>query len=465
MFEQSSGAAAVPEDSTPRDLLTRARAAQATVRQGEADLLRCVLQWAIVHPSDDGTTRAEDAAAFVDAAGVEPIAGDGCPGVAAFAVAELGSELGLPTTAAKRLVGHALELAHRLPRTWRRVLGGEVDPWRARRVAEFTSHAHPRLTPEAAAWVDAQVAPLIDRVGPAQLDRLVASAAERFHLAETMDEDDAAQVDATLHVTIGDAGPEPSATVEPAATLTLADGLDLQHALQAGAAELKALGSTASLDARRARALGRLARLQTSLDLTGEAASGHTSEDVPAALGPTRTPRAAARRLDLHLHFSVSPDGVTPLGLLENGQRLIGLEHLKQWLGDSLTEVRVLPVLVLPVLDLATELSSSGYVPPPLLRRQVQLRDVTCVFPWCSRPARSCDLDHVVPYDHSRAAADRPEQTRTTNLATLCRSHHRLKTHAGWRLHSPANGVLVWTSPHGHRYHRDRSATTRLDDP
>ena len=464
MFEQPSGAAAVPEDSTPRDLLTRARAAQATVRQGEADLLRCVLQWAIVHPSDDGTTRAEDAAAFVDAAGVEPIAGDGCPGVAAFAVAELGSELGLPTPATKRLVGHALELAHRLPRTWRRVLGGEVDPWRARRVAEATIHAHPRLTPEAAAWVDAQIAPFIDRVGPAQLDRLVASAVERFHLADTVpgeDHEDAAeQVDTALHVTFGDVGPDPSATVELAATLTLADGLDLQHALQSGAAELKGLGSTASLDARRARALGHLARLQTSLDLTGGAASGLPPEDGLGPVGPTRAPQAAARRLDLHLHFSVSPDGVAPLGLLENGQRLVRREHLKQWLGDSLTEVRVLPVL-----DLATEISSTRYVPPSLLRRQVQLRDTTCVFPWCSRPARSCDLDHIVPYDHSRAAADGPPQTRTTNLATLCRFHHRLKTHASWRLHSPTNGVFVWTSPHGHRYHRDPSGTARLDDP
>ena len=51
----------------------------------------------------------------------EPIAGAGCPAVAEFCVAELGAVLGVSTTAAKRLMGHALELRHRLPRLWAQV--------------------------------------------------------------------------------------------------------------------------------------------------------------------------------------------------------------------------------------------------------------------------------------------------------------------------------------------------------
>ena len=114
----------------------------------------------------------------------EPIAGEGCPLVAEFCVAELGTVLGMSTTAAKKLIGHALELRHRLPRLWALVQSGRVPAWRARQVAETTIHSAPALTREAAAFVDAQVAAVAGKIGSAQLDRLVAETIKRFDLAE-----------------------------------------------------------------------------------------------------------------------------------------------------------------------------------------------------------------------------------------------------------------------------------------
>ena len=114
----------------------------------------------------------------------EPIAGQGCPLVAEFCVAELGTELGISTTAAKKLIGHALELRHRFPRLWALVQSGRVPAWRARQVAETTIHSCPALTPDAAGFVDAQVAAVAGKVGSAQLDRLVAETIKRFDLAE-----------------------------------------------------------------------------------------------------------------------------------------------------------------------------------------------------------------------------------------------------------------------------------------
>ena len=38
------------------------------------------------------------------------------------------------------------------------------------------------------------------------------------------------------------------------------------------------------------------------------------------------------------------------------------------------------------------------------------------------------------------------------NLVPLCRRHHRLKTHAGWRLHRAGHRLVVWTSPQGRVY-------------
>jgi hypothetical protein len=51
------------------------------------------------------------------------------------------------------------------------------------------------------------------------------------------------------------------------AEVDLADALDLDTALSAGAARLADLGSTASLDVRRSEALGQMARHQLALDL------------------------------------------------------------------------------------------------------------------------------------------------------------------------------------------------------
>ena len=151
-----------------------------------------------------------------------------------------------------------------------------------------------------------------------------------------------------------------------------------------------------------------------------------------------------------------------PTGRLEEGQRLVLLDQVKAWCTDSRTRVTIKPVI-----DLTTELSAPGYAVPDRIREQVILRDGTCVFPWCSRPARSCDVDHVVPYDHDAEAEGRPQPgpTTTSNLAALCRHHHRLKTHTAWRYTVVGPGEFEWTSPHGHRFHRDPSGSTAIGPP
>ncbi|HEV2796612.1 MAG TPA: HNH endonuclease, partial [Nocardioides sp.] len=48
--------------------------------------------------------------------------------------------------------------------------------------------------------------------------------------------------------------------------------------------------------------------------------------------------------------------------------------------------------------------------------------------------------------------------------ASLCRRRHRLKAHTAWCYRMTSNGVFEWTSPHGHRFRRDRTGTTAIDD-
>jgi hypothetical protein len=83
------------------------------------------------------------------------------------------------------------------------------------------------------------------------------------------------------------------------------------------------------------------------------------------------------------------------------------------------------------------------YEPAPAQHRFVQARDRTCRHPGCRRPAARTDADHVL------AHAD-GGPTDCTNLCSLCRRHHRLKTHArGWRFTMTADGLLSATSPSG----------------
>ncbi|MCF6376840.1 HNH endonuclease [Nocardioides KLBMP 9356] len=450
MIDALAGPGAGEADAlTASDLLALARDRKTAEDRAAADLLEIAARWADLHPPETIHT----AAAFEvrGSEHEEPIAGDGCPLVAEFCVAELGTVLGISTTAAKKLIGHALELRHRFPRLWVQVHTGRVPAWRARLVAETTIHSTPSLTREAAAHVDAQVAAVAGRIGAAQLDRLVAETIKRFDLAAP---DPAADpVDGYLsvdprHVTLHDDDVHFAGTMRWEAELGIADSLDLDHVLKHKAAEQKALGSTESLDVRRAKALGDLARTQTAVDLAFARGGGGFEARSARTSTTEGTDLPAARQVVLHVHVDASMAGdqtvFGPTGRMEQRSKLLLLEQVKSWCGDSRTKVTVKPVV-----DLNADLSAPGYDIPDRIRDQVILRDQTCVFPWCTRPARRCDLDHVIPFDHRAETEGRPQPgpTTTRNLAALCRHHHRLKTHTVWRYAMTANGVLEWTSP------------------
>ena len=140
---------------------------------------------------------------------------------------------------------------------------------------------------------------------------------------------------------------------------------------------------------------------------------------------------------------------------MENTRTLVTVDQIREWCGNPFARV-----VVKPVLDLDDHIHVTSYEVPDRLAEQAALRDASCVFPWCTRPARGCDKDHVVP--HAKGGT-----TCSCNIAPLCRRHHRLKTHAvGWTYTTLDPGTYLWRSPHGYRFLTDHTGTRDVtDDP
>jgi uncharacterized protein DUF222 len=420
--------AAIPapeQADSPAAVLAAVRASREVADREEARILALAVGWASMHEWSDplGPER------------LVAVGGSGTPEVGEFCVAELASALRISPDAGRSLLAEAVELAHRLPTTWSRVRAGDLPAWRARRVARATIV----LTREGAAFVDRHVARFAHRVGPAQLDRLVEEALVRFE-PDLADARRRAAADAR-HVTVRTDQVGYDGTVHVEGDLDLADALDLDQALIAGAARLAALGSVESLDVRRAHALGELARgTDPTLDLH-QSTNDHGREVV--------------------LHVHVTPDALTDtpgdsgphLARVDNTRSFVDADQVRTWCGTPGTTITVRPVL-----DLAEHISSTAYETPDRLAEQSAHVDGTCVFPWCSRPARSADCDHV------RSLAE-GGPTCSCNIARLCRRHHRLKTHTAWHYEVLERGSYLWTSPHGLHLLRDRTGTIDVTGP
>ena len=487
------------QDSAPvptGDLLTEIRDLDKAADQADRDRFIAVAEWAERHttgqllpdlygtfglPDDDAHTEAENA--WVSRFGMPgadtmlELAGPGAPEISEFAVVELAAALGRSTDSGRMLLSDAVEARYRLPKIWQRLLDGQVQVWRVRRVTDLTRS----LTAEAAAFVDAHLAHVVHTASFTTVKRLVAEAAARFDPEGCEMEE--ADTHATLHVTldlttawsIGTAG-----GVHLTGLLDRADAEELEHAIRTIADQLLAAGSTDSLDVRRAKALGYLSRGDLTLDLPTEDDASSVEEARQRRLETTK-PTTRTRQVVLHIHLSeaalksspeVDPD-TGKLGLhlarVENHHQTLTADTVREWLAVPGTQITVKPVI-----DLHDQIAVDSYEIPDRISTRVKLKRPTCVFPHCTRTSTRTDLDHIdeyVPPDRGGP----PGQTATDRLAPLCRRHHRAKTHpspvpsneAGsttiaWDYVQLTPTTWLWTSPHGIRYLVHPDGTTTL---
>jgi hypothetical protein len=438
-----------------RAALLEAAETRRTADQQEARLLALAVQIVHLHPVDEKTCTATwNPSASLDEE-PEPVAGTGTPLVAERAVEELGAALGISYLAALGLVADALELSYRLPRLWALVQAGVLQGWKARKVAEQTTH----LGPEAVAFVDAQaaIAGAKNRI-TANLPGLVHQALVRFEPETAKRREEAAQQRREARFDYRpDDGVAGSATLY--ARLDAVDAHDLDEAVSQTANQLGRLGDDSPLDTRRARALGLLAHPQQVLDLITRPDQPTQPADTPepSTATATRAGNGLARwatgttvGATIYLHLDAddlrrhTEDGDLTPGTVEK-LGVASLDLIATWLG------RVGGITLKPVLQMNRTDAVDAHDPPAWMRDLVTLRDGHCVFPGCTIDARRCDQDHTVPYVPIDQGGP-PGQTSPANLACLCRRHHRLKTFTGWTYERAGPGVYHWTNPHGLTY-------------
>ncbi|GAB3786848.1 hypothetical protein GCM10027601_24610 [Nocardioides ungokensis] len=410
-------------------------------RAAERGKLRIAAQWCVVHPATAGTGIATWGGASLldgDLDGDESLGGDGTPAVSAFAPEPLAATLGVATETGMKLIADALDLQHRLPRIWQLVESLAVEPYKARHVAQATH----RLSRDAAAYVDEQLAPRLASCSWKAIETAVAHAIAKYH-PELLEERQKSGKQ-SWHVTLRHPAPSEYAGTSwlditgDTLDLTAFNGLVCDHA-----AALKALGDTDDLEVRKAKALGVIAAQQAQLDLT--TLVGSDTEVTPSVPQPRRPKTRFYLHLnlaDLATHGSGTPGDLSAGTVERLGAATITL--IKEWVGHS-------QVTVQPVLDLARTDAVDGHEPPAWMRELVILRDGHCVFPWCPHEARSADLDHIDPYVPIDEGGP-PGQTHPGNLAPLCRRHHRAKTSRRWRYRRRPDSTYEWHGPHGRAY-------------
>jgi hypothetical protein len=399
---------------TSTDLIAQVRAVRAARDAADVQLARLALEWARAHPALDAAGCASRPGSYeevVEGEDAEAIEWFGVPDVAWDAFASFAAALGLSPVAGKMFVRDCLVAQHRLPRLWRRVDAGQVPVRRLRLVAQGVLGQ----PDDVCTYVDQQIAHRAETVGPVVLERIIEEARLRLH-AEQRELEQLEALDAR-YVRVDEASINHTGIADVHARGDWADVKAFDEAVGGVAAVLAHQGCPDSLDVRRSMALGILADPERALALLAGA--------------PAPSPK---RRIVLTYHLTdAALAGVDPVGFDVDGRPLLD-QLVRQWCGRDDVRLVVQPLLTLGRCAGGAEPHEGhaveDYRPSTADRLEVELRDRTCVHPYCTRPACQCDCDHVVPFD-----PDNPERGPTCpcNLAPLCRHHHRLKTLAGWR--------------------------------
>lgn len=144
--------------------------------------------------------------------------------------------------------------------------------------------------------------------------------------------------------------------------------------------------------------------------------------------------------------INITMDLPTALGLAENPAHLTGYGPIPANVARHLaSDAKWRKFVTDPGTGNLINFGRESYTPPQQLVDFLTARDRICRFPGCSQPAHVSDIDHAIAWEDGG-------ETSASNLGLLCRRHHRMKTHDGWKLKSNSDGSCEWTSPAGKEF-------------
>lgn len=322
-----------------------------------------------------------------------------------------------PATAQNR-IDVARTLVNFLPNTCAALATGEISAAHATVIAKETSSAIRDGLPEFALYeIEQKALAYAEFHTPGQVANQLRNSIARFAPEEF--EETVSRAESTRRVNCYNDADGMSTVV---ALLPAASAQIVMSAIQAHILLEKSEGDERSIDMQRADALAVICEKflsQSSQSLT-----------------PHRRP----------LTVNLTVDLPTLLGLAENPGHLAGYGAIPASVARELaSDARWRRFITEPQTGNLLDLGRESYEPPQALKDFLIARDRTCRFPGCRRSALLSDLDHAQSWESGGA-------TSLENLGALCRRHHRLKTHDGWRIESFADGSCTWTSPHGKEF-------------
>ncbi len=416
--------------------------ARAAADRAEVEILQAAAHWADLH----GELARATSPLLPGSEQLVQFGGDGTPGVAEFAPTELGVVLATSSSAAERLVGDALDLRHRLPRLWARVCASEVKPWIGRKCAEATRH----LSVDTAAVVDRRIAKYAHSLSWGRIEAIIAACWLECDPEAATEADEQAQ--ASLGVWLDQCSEHGTKRIFIEAEA--ADAIWFDATVDRTADGLGLLGDSRGKDARRAAAVGILARPQTALDLFAEVAEA-AGQPTPQTARPPRVDTGPDVTLYVHLTGKALQSGSGVARVEQVGP--VTLDRVKTWLGHA-------NVVVKPVVDLNDQIPVDAYEIPDRIREAVHLAIPVDCFPYATSTRRTGDIDHTIPFVKPDDGGP-PGQTGLGKLGPITRFHHRVKTHGHWQVAQPFTGVFVWRTPHGRYLMVDHTGTHRSVSP
>ncbi|WKK72495.1 DUF222 domain-containing protein [Rathayibacter oskolensis] len=353
----------------------------------------------------------------------------------------LRAELATGAGVSERELSRDLERAHLLvedlPRT-RALLAAARIRWRA---GEVICSAAATLPKESRAEFDERAADLALSKTPTQLRRAVDRLRDQLHTEPLAERHARAKADRGVWLTPEiDGMATLSALLPAAAAVGVYNRLDrIARTLRDGAEPVG--GSDCSPGDERTLAQLR-ADAFTDLLCDGDIA-GTTPVSSPQDTPPTFVPGIRAEvRLTLAASTASGADDA-PADL--DGYGAIPATVARELAGVAATFTRVLTD---PHTGAVVSVGRTHRVPPPQMRLALQLRDQTCRFPGCTRPASTSEADHTIEWRHGG-------ETSLENLASLCTAHHHVRHGDRWTYRLHPDGTADWSTPTG------RHVTTR----